>query len=254
MNPGVYDDLSHGDYLSVEGWVSSSQLKRHLPEFYKPFNGSASADFGTVFHQRFTGEDFPVVPVEAATWQGKAAQEKQQQIIASGGVPILTGDVPLLDGMEAAVRDHSVASTLLVDTPGVWEQSVFTDVEGVPSKARFDRILNDGTAVDIKTSKTGPRPYDMVRAVIEYGYDLQRRHYEMVGAAAGIDITRFVFVFVPKDPPHLVTVVELDEAFMDRAEVLRDIALSRYLHPEFVPAYPGEREPIRLSCPKWAEL
>jgi hypothetical protein len=46
----------------------------------------------------------------------------------------------------------------------------------------------------------------------------------------------------------------LDAAFLERGQALRDLALSRLLHPQFEPAYPGEREPVTLSLPRWARI
>lgn len=250
----IVEGMSHEAYLAEDGYLSSSKLKTFLPEFYKPFNGSSSADFGSVFHQRFTGEDVSVSQVLAATWQGKAAQKEREKILAAGALPILVGDVPLLDGMEAAVRAHSVASSLLVDAAGPWELSVFAEVDGVPMKARFDRLLDDGTIVDIKTTKVGARPYDIAKSVLDYGYEFQEWHYRQVAQGAGIDYTCFKFVFVPKDPPHLVTVVQLERSFLERAVTLRDTALNRYLHPQMVDAYPGQNQTLTLSLPRWAEL
>lgn len=255
MNPGVYDDLSHADYLNTEGWVSSSQLKRHLPEFYKPFNGSPSADVGSVLHSRFTGDDTPVTVVDAATWTGKAAKETRETVVASGGYAILANDQESVDGMEAALRAHSVAHNLLVETGGEWEVSVFADVFGVPSKCRFDRLLSGGhIAVDVKTTKAGPGEYQLTRAVLDYGYDLQEAHYRSVAAAAGIPLEFFKFVFVQNVAPFHVTVVDLDEGFLERGQALRDLALSRLIHPTMTDQYPGEREPVTLTLPRWAEL
>lgn len=254
MNPGIYPDLPHTEYLSTEGWVSSSQLKRHLPEWYKPFTGSPSADLGSILHARFTGDETPVTVVEAATWTGVAAKETRAQVTAAGGYSILTGDLTAVDGMEKALRAHSEAASLLVDASGGWEVSVFADVEGVPSKARFDRLLDSGIGVDLKTTKAGPGEYALTRAVLDYGYDLQWRHYEAVAAAAGIQLEAFYFVFVQNVPPHHVTVVELDEAFAARGEALRDLALSRYLHPQMTDPYPGATGRLNLSLPRWAQL
>lgn len=253
-NPGIYTDLSHADYLATEGWVSSSQLKRHLPEHYRQFNGSPSADIGSVLHSRFTGDNTTVTVVDAATWTGKAAKETRETVVASGGYAILAGDQPAIDGMEAALRAHSVASELLVGCAGGWEVSVFADVDGVPSKCRFDRLLDDGTAVDVKTTKAGPGPYVLTRAVLDYGYDLQEAHYRAVAEAAGIELERFVFVFVQNCEPYHVTVIDLEEGFLDRGRGLRDLALQRYLHPTMVDAYPGQSEPVTLTLPRWAEL
>lgn len=255
VNPGIYTDLSHPDYLATDGWVSSSQLKRHLPEFYKPFNGSPSADLGSILHARFTGDDTPVTVVDAATWTGKAAKDTRETVTAAGGYSILSGDLVAVDGMEKALRGHSEAASLLVDETGGWEVSVFAEVDGVPSKARFDRLLDSGVAVDVKTTRSGPGEYELTKAVISLGYDLQRSHYEAVALAAGIgQLEAFYFVFVQNVPPHHVTVVELDEAFFDRGEALRSLALSRYLHPQMVDPYPGASGRLNLSLPRWAEL
>lgn len=254
MNPGIYTDLSHADYLAVDGWVSSSQLKRHLPEHFRPFNGSPSADIGSVLHARFTGDETPVTVVDAATWTGKAAKDVRTAVTASGGYAILSGDRTAIDGMETALRAHSVAADLLVTSAGAWEVSVFADVYGVPSKCRVDRLLDSGVAVDVKTTKEPPSPRDLARAVINYGYDLQQCHYDAVLDAAGVPFSEFWFVFVQSTEPYRVTVVELDEPFIERGTALRDLALQRFCHPEFTDSYPGERERLTLTMPKWAEL
>lgn len=254
MNPGIFTDLSHMDYLNTEGWVSSSQLKRHLPEYYRPFNGSPSADIGSVLHSRFTGDDTPLTVVDAATWTGKAAKETRETVVASGGYAILASDLGAVDGMEKALRAHSEASGLLVDATGSWEISVFAEVDGVPSKARFDRLLDAGVGVDVKTTRSGPGSYALTRAVLDYGYEIQQTHYEAVAAGAGIDLEAFYFVFVQNVEPFHVTVVELDEAFLERGNALRDLALGRLLHPSMVPAYPGESGRLNLTMPRWAAL
>jgi hypothetical protein len=254
VTPGIVPDLSHADYLAAQPFVSSSELKRHLPEHYKPFTGSPSADIGSVLHGRFTGDDTPLTVVDAATWQGKAAKETREAVTASGGYAILSGDLSAVDGMEAALRAHSVAHGLLVDEPGRWELSVFADVDDVPSKCRFDRLLDNGVAVDLNTTRSGPGQYELTKAVISLGYDAQEAHYRAVAAAAGIELQRFVFVFVQNVAPFHVTVVDLDDGFLERGAALRDLALSRLLHPLMVDAYPGEREPVTLSLPRWAQL
>lgn len=254
MKPGIYGDLSHVDYLAADGWVSSSQLKRHLPEHFRPFNGSPSADVGSILHARFTGDDTPVTVVDASTWTGKAAKETREAVTAAGGYSILAGDLEAVDGMFAALNAHSEAHRLLVTEPGAWEMSVFTDVDGVPSKSRFDRLLENGVAVDLKTTRSGPGEYELTKTVLSYGYELQEAHYRAVADAAGIELTGFMFVFVQNVDPYHVTVVELDESFRERGVGLRDLALQRHLHPQMVDAYPGQSETITLTLPRWAQL
>lgn len=253
MNPGVYTDLSNDDYQSQTDWVSSSMLKRLLPEHFKPFAGSASADFGSIFHQRFTAETVPIETVDAATWQGKAAKEQLAAIQGRGHYAILTGDLPLIDRMEEAVRDHKEATALLTGF-GTWETSVFAEVDGVPSRCRFDRISGSDHAVDIKTTKEQPGGKNLSKAVVNYGYDLSAAHYLETARAAGIEFADFSLVFVQNCEPFHVTVATLDDAFMERGAAMRDLALQRWLHPTMVDAYPGQRGTIELTCPGWAKL
>lgn len=254
MDAGIHKDLPFQDYLNETDWVSASMLKNFLPEYFRPFNGSPAADVGSVLHSRFTGDDTPVTVVDAATWTGKAAAETRTAVVASGGYAILEKDRESIDGMERSLRAHSEARRLLVDEPGAWELSVFAEVDEVPSKCRFDRLLDDGTAVDVKTTKAGPGSYELTKTVIQYGYDLAENHYRAVAAGAGIDLTGFCLLFVQNVAPYHVTVVELDEAFMERAAALRDLALSRYLHGQMVDPYEGATGRLSLSLPGWARL
>lgn len=253
MNPGIYTDLSNVDYHAETDWIGSSQLKGFLPEYFKPFNGSTAADLGSILHQRFTGEDVPVRVVDAATWAGKAAKEEYEAAQAAGEYAILAKELPLVDGMEQAARDHKVANKLLTGF-GTWETSVFAEVNGVPSKCRFDRIAGSTHAVDIKSTKAGPGAYSIAKTVIEYGYDMSMAHYLAVAEAADIYFDTFSLLYIPRVPPHHVTVVTLDEPFLERGRALRDLALQRFLHPSMVDAYPGESEPIELSLPGWARI
>lgn len=253
MNPGIYTDLSNVDYHAETDWIGSSQLKGFLPEYFKPFNGSTAADLGSILHQRFTGETVPIREVDAATWQGQKAQTEYAAAQAAGEYAILERDLVIVDGMEKALRNHREASRLLVDLPGTFETSVFAEVDGVPSKCRFDRLLT-GCGVDIKTTKSGPGNYALTRTVLDYGYDLSAAHYLETAQAAGLELDAFTFVFVSKEPQHHVTVATLDEPFLERGRALRDLALQRFLHKGMVDAYPGESEPIELILPGWANL
>lgn len=257
MIPGVHTDISHEDYLADTEYVTSSMLKRHLPEWFKPFNGSPAADMGSILHQRFTGEQVPIRVVDAATWTGKAAKEAFEAAQAAEEYAILAKDLAAVDGMEKALRQHKEASRLLVDLPGTWETTVCAEIDGVPSKCRFDKLATDEgyrIGVDIKTTSEGPNPTALAKAVINYGYDLSADHYIDVAEHADIGLTEFKLVFVSKTEPHHVSVCTLDVDFLNRGNALRDLALQRYLHKGMVDTYPGETEPIELACPRWAQL
>lgn len=259
MNPGIYTDLSNLAYHGQTDWVSSTMLKRLLPEYYGPEpTNRKSLWFGSAFHSRVLGgpsepwsvHDFP-------TWDSKAAKEAALAAESAGEVPVLARDVDFIDAMADALENHSEASNLIYGTDGQSEVSVFAEVDSVPMRARFDRFTetHEGRiGVDVKTTTEKPNPHDLARAIIKYGYDLSADHYRMVGEAAGIELDEFYLIFVCKEPPHHVTVANLHADFWNRGAVLRDLALERYLHPEFTDSYPGERERLTLTMPKWAEI
>lgn len=253
MDAGIYPSLSNPDYHAEADWIGSSQLKALLPDHFKGVSVDTPAkDFGSAFHTTVLGVGDEIEFVDAATWQGKAAKEEQEAIRSRGHTPVLKRDWPTIEGMAAAVTAHREASALLAGS--AVELSVFAEVDGVPSKCRFDALTDDGVGVDLKSSADGPGVYELTRTVIKYGFDLSEAHYEAVASAAGIVLSGFRFVICSKEPPHYVTVVELDAAFLARGDALRDLALNRYLHPDFTPAYPGETELLTLALPRWAAL
>lgn len=258
MKPGVYDDLSNVSYHAETDWLGSSQLKRHLPEHYKTGDPTSAMDFGTAFHSAVLGVGEPLHVVDALTWTGKAAKEEQTKARNLGLTPILAKDVPVLEGMVKAVQNHPEASRLLFGEPGRNELSVFAEEQYgetvLQTKARYDRLLDYGTAVDLKTTSKGPGVYNLTRAVIDYGYDLSAEHYVRVGQAGGLPVESLLLVFVSKESPHYVTVVDLGDDFYNRGKLLRDMAVDRLMNPSMMDAYEGASKTVQLGLPRWAVL
>jgi hypothetical protein len=255
MTPGIYTDLTNMAYHAETGWVGSSALKRLIPEQYGPEPKNKKALwFGSAFHTTVLGgPSEPWAVHDYLTWDSKAAKEAAEQAEQDGHVPVLARDVEQINAMADSLKSHPEASDLIYGTGGQSEVSVFAEVDSVPSKARFDRLAGT-TVVDVKTTSAIPSPYELTRAVVSFGYDLSADHYLRVAAAAGIPVERFTLVFVGKEPPHYVTVCDLDESFLLRGEALRDLALQRFCHPDFTDAYPGASGRLNLTLPRWAEL
>lgn len=256
MNPGVYDDMTNMAYHAHTDWVSSSMLKRMLPEWYGPEPANKKALwFGSAFHTRVLGgPSEPWSVGDFLTWDSKAAKEHAQKAETAGEIPVLARDVDLIENMAKAVENHSEASNLIYGPGGRSEVSVFAEVDSVPMRARFDRITGNGVVVDLKSTSEKPSPTELAKAVIRYGYELSASHYWQVAEHGGIDITGFVLVFVGKEYPHHVSVASLDDPFWERGYALRDLGLQRFLHPEFTDSYPGETGTVTLELPRWAEL
>lgn len=258
MDAGIYEGLANNEYHAQTDWVSSTQIKRHLPEWYKPSENTAAKDFGSHLHGLVLGSPEPFIVVEAASWTGKAAKDAQEAAWADGKLALLEKEVPVIAAMAVAVENHDEACRLLHDLPGRNELSIFAlDHRGIPMKARLDRLADDDglqTGIDLKSFSGKPGSYSIAKAVIDWGYDVQQDHYWDVAGAGGIILDRFKFVFVAKEPPHYVTVAELDQGFQVRGQRLREIGIDRMLNPEMVPAYEGATGDVLVEMPRWARV
>lgn len=251
IEPGIYPDMSNGDYHAEPDHLSSSQLKALLPEHYKPGGSSYAIAFGTAFHTRALGAGEEVVLVETTSDRTKAYTEAAAAAEAEGKVAILARDSERIDRMVAALHDHADAADLLFNRAGSCEESAFAVYpDGLHVKARFDRRLTDGVIVDLKSTSAKPGRDSLTRAVLDYGYDVSAAHYLEVADLLGLGVQAFALVFVAKEPPHYVTVAEIDEAFLARGYALRDKAIARHLSNR--PPYDGAAGFITLSPPRWA--
>jgi hypothetical protein len=65
----------------------------------------------------------------------------------------------------------------------------------------------------------------------------------------------FAFIVQEKEPPYLVTVVELDEPAIDRGRWLNSEALQRFrdcTEADLWPGYITDDQIARVSLPRWA--
>lgn len=266
--PGLIPGLPNATYHEQTDWLSSSMLKALLPEHYKVTTTSTEAlDFGALFHiavleshllDGYVALDAETVGVKAdgtpalnptmtAAWKKAVAEAA-----ADGRTVIAQSDLDLALAMRDAVMAHDTAAELLYRRGGRAELSAFTEVDGVPCKARFDRLI-DGAIVDLKSTSAKPGRQSIARAVVDWGYDTSAAHYLAVAHALGLDVQALALVFVSKTAPHHVTVCDLDETFLARGRALRRRALERHLNPA-VPAYEGATGFLTLNCPRWAEI
>lgn len=266
ITPGIQPPMSSDDYHSHTDWLSSTQLKRALPEHYREGGSQEALDFGRLFHSvvlepdtlgdTYVTADPHVIgikkdgtqasnPTNTDAWRAFVAE-----VEADGKTLVSQEDWERAHRMRDAVAAHSLASDLLFGGEGAYEQSVFAiDENGLRHKCRFDRRIA-GAGVDLKSTNTKPGVRSLTRAVVDWGYDLSAEHYRTVADLAHLDVERFFFVFVSKDPIR-VTVCELDEGFRERGRYLRAAAIERLTNPK-ADAYEGASGQLTLMCPEWA--
>lgn len=267
MKPGLVPDLPNDEYHAMTDWLSSSMLKCELPEWYKAGGSQDALDFGTLVHavvlepdnlDGYTVLDAAKIglksdgtaaanPTMTQAWKRAVAEAEQD-----GKVVVAQADWDRAHAMRDAIEAHPTAAELLFGEGGAEESAFWIDDQGVRHKARFDKRI-PGAIVDLKSTAAKPGGDSLARAVIDYGYDLSAAHYLAVAEGLGLDVQAFAFVFVGKEPPHRVTVAELDETFMTRGRVLRALAIERHLNPA-VPPYEGATGYLTLSAPRWARL
>lgn len=250
MLAGTYTDLSNEAYHAETEWLSSSMLKGLLPEHYKTGGSQEALDFGTLFHTvilepdraEFVALDAEKIglkadgtpaqnPTMTAAWKKAVAE-----VVAGGRTVVAQSDLDRAYAMREAIKAHDTASDLLFHREGSNELSAFVEVEGQPCRARFDRQIS-GAIVDLKSTSAKPGARSLGYAIRDYGYDLSAAHYLAVADALGIDVQAFVLVFVGKEPPHYVTVVDLSEQTLSNGRARRQQAINRHLGLE--DAYEG---------------
>jgi hypothetical protein len=265
ITPGIHT-MTSDEYHSHTDWLSSTQLKRALPEHYRESMSQDALDFGRLFHsltlEPETIGDYYITADPAAIGVKKdgtpasnpTATDAWKAFVAevadSGKTLVPQGEWELAHRMRDAVAAHTIARELLFDGEGAYEQSVFAvDENGLKHKARFDRRI-PGAGIDLKSTSASPGLRSLTKAVINYGYDVSAEHYRIVADLQRLDVAAFAFVFVSKDPIR-VTVCELDEGFRERGRYLRAAAIERLTNPA-ADAYPGASGQLTLLCPEWA--
>ncbi len=268
--PGLYPDMTMGEYHGDRASLSSSGARRLLPpscpalfryEQDHPQPPKKVFDIGTAAHREVLGDGPELVLVDAERWDTKAVKEAVAEIRAEGAVPLKRGEYDAVLGMADAIRRHPVASALFNPEHGRPEQSVFwTDgPSGVMRRARFDWLPDprDGRLIipDYKTCRSA-EPSALARAVDEYGYHCQADWYRAGARAAGLgdEHTAFVFVCQEKTAPYVVTVVELDAMSLRIGAAKNRRAIETFAACTETGRWPGYSDGIEyLSLPPYAE-
>lgn len=269
--PGVYDlpaDVYHAD--PVEGGSLSSTGARRLldmpPKRWRyeqehPSAPTAAMVLGTAVHTMVLGAGPKVARVESSSWQTKVAKAAKAEAKEAGQVALLAADYERAEAMAAAVLDHPVASALFDPARGRAEQALVwrDDDTGVWRRALVDHLPHEATngvhiLADLKTTEdAAPSVRAVGKSVAKFGYHQQAAWYlDGYRALRGGD-PGFVFVFVEKHPPHLVSVIELDQPALIVGAELNRRAMEIWRDCREAGVWPGHSPEIELvGLPAWA--
>lgn len=272
--PGAYDlpePAYHLDPLRHLGGSLSSTTARKLlapscpalarwtvdnPEFKDAY------DLGSVTHRLILGSGCDIVEVPASSWSTNAAKDARTAARGQGKVALLTKDLARAQAMRDAVHADPLARAVLT-MPGAPERTLAwrEDVDGEPvwCRAMLDRWPDptafggaSPVAVDLKTTDSVSDEH-LTKTIWQYGYAQQRDFYVRGYTAVHGVVPAFLFVFVQKDPPHLVRVVDLDIELERIGRERNDQALRIWQACRESGEWPGYGEDIALiGAPRWA--
>lgn len=200
----------------------------------------------------------------ARAW--KAAEEAAGSVVltpgemwradaAARGLTVVTpGELRTVNAMAEAVLANPDAR-LLVERPGVAEASVVAQdpLTGEWVRARPDYLPDRGSEqtvmVDLKTADNAD-PLHFGRICGRYGYQIQAAWYtEAVRLARGDEHPRIALVAVEKEPPHLVSVTELQALSHAAGMAARREAIDLWhacRKADHWPGYPAGIHPIDI--------
>ena len=215
---------------------------------------SAALAFGSLSHlltlqpQEF-GSQYAVTELNLATKEGKA----WKAALPEGVQIVKNDDYEKAQMMADAVRDHPQAKMLFQNY--IAEEPIYWTFDGIPCKAKPDivtEVFGRRYIADLKTTES-VNPEAIRKSIAKWGYHRQAAWYLSGMEAVGKPCDAFIFIFVEKTYPYLVTMCQLDEDALAKGmeECLRAVSTLKECQASGTwPCY--TREIITLGLPKWA--
>ena len=215
---------------------------------------SAALAFGSLSHlltlqpQEFDSQ-YAVTDLNLATKEGKA----WKAALPEGIQIVKNDDYEKAQMMADAVRDHPQAKMLFQDY--IAEEPIYWTFDGVPCKAKPDivaEVFGHRYIADLKTTES-VNPEAIRKSIAKWGYHRQAAWYLSGMEAVGRPCDAFIFIFVEKTYPYLVTMCQLDEEALAKGmeECIRAVSTLKECQASGTwPCY--TREIITLGLPKLA--
>lgn len=228
MKPGIYPDIPEAIYhrrpelssTEVRLLLESPKRYRYRKDNPPLLDDRPAFTVGKAVHALVLGEGTlpEVIPDDLLSSNGAASTNAAKAWIAEvesrGGSWMKRDAYEQVVGCAESVLADPDGRELL-DRPGTSEVSLFAEVDGVPSRCRFDFLPDSGAgrriAVDLKTTKDanpiGTRGF--VKSLAQYEYAIQRAFYlDILNELTGED-AELVYIAVEPSPPYLMSVVQL---------------------------------------------
>jgi hypothetical protein len=234
----------------LHAWLACPRLNPN----WEPLN-KKTFDIGRAAHREVLGRggDWVEIPSDLLATNGAASTKAAKEFIEGARA---NGQTPLKADEAQAVGDIAEKVKLRLGTMGITlqhdrsEMAAFAELDGVWCRCLVDNAPENARSplYDLKTT-TDANPDKIARAIVDYGYDVQAQHYREVWKAATGEDRPFRFIFVEKDPPYEVCVVELtgEDLMMAEKRISRARAIFRdCLAANDWPGYPLQVVQVKL--------
>lgn len=234
-------------------WHASPRLNPAHTSIYKK-----TFDIGRAAHRAILGcgDDYVQIPDSVLAKNGAASTAEAKAFIADardrGLTPLKADEIAQIETMKAIAAERLLEHGITLD-PARSELCAIAQVGGVWCRSMFDNVDTDphGPIYDFKTCEDAS-PDACMRAILNYGYDIQAEHYRAVWKAATGEVRPFVFIFQEKPEPNEVTLIRLSGSFEAMAKRRADRARKIWancLATRNWPGYPiGMHE---VDAPAW---
>ena len=260
----IYYDMPAEEYHATDAISSSGlkALKRSPAHYWYEKNNRKDTEafkFGRAFHVAALEPELfessfvlaPDIPkrkkVDKEFWADFNTANKDN-IVLNGK------ELRQAQRMGKALRE-SRATKYLFDAAGKCEVSVFWEDEktGAKCRCRFDKILDNGIIVDLKTT-TNAHPEAFMRDAFKFSYYTQTAIYtEGYKQAFGEEPQGFIFAAAEKDEPHGVSAFLADDDFLELGKKDFRECLQIYADCKKTGIWGGYSEEILpLGLPAWA--
>lgn len=251
----VRSGVPMAEYLAIKAFSSglAHRLMTYSPlhaRLASPWNASRDtdnskvADTGSAAHKMLLeGTEDGITIIDADDWRTKAAKELRDAAYVAGKIPMLIGKMEAVYSMVSAARNFISNSELKgVLDDGEPEVTLLFDLDGLPCKARCDRLTTDRRiTLSYKTTQGSANPDSWIRTQLPQ-YDMATVFYERgVMAACEVEQTRCIHLIQEQQFPFACSLVALAPAYRELAARRLDIAMHTWRTCEdagFWPAYP----------------
>ncbi|HWG34678.1 MAG TPA: PD-(D/E)XK nuclease-like domain-containing protein [Gemmatimonadaceae bacterium] len=283
MTPGEYPGLPIADYLRLPA-VSASLVRTLLERcpraawWESPWNPlyepetSDESDAGIIAHAiLFEGRsdvcevidplDHPAEKTGAIPdgWTNKSIRAARDAAREAGKIPVLAAKYELVCAMVDAARTY--IGSLCATEPAIWEAfqpgggdsevTILWNEAGTLCRMRPDRISHDRRlVVDGKFTLTSAEPDAWGRSqMIRMGYYISAAFYRRgIAAHYGVEDAAYVYLVVEQEPPHLCSLVGVDQHGFALGDDKVRVALAQWAKCARVNVWPGY--PARVAYPE----